>query len=85
MENITSSIPTAEEFYKNKSKELKSDPEDMPGWMIEAAKELAALHVNAALKKATRPYPSSVNKSFVEHTPYAVDSILKSYPKENIK
>lgn len=44
-------VPKAEDFFKEKSKELKSDPNDMPAWMIDHAAELAKLHVKAAVRK----------------------------------
>jgi hypothetical protein len=42
-------IPTAEEFFHNKSKELNSDPEDMPEWMIDAAVSFAKDILDEAL------------------------------------
>ena len=40
-------IPTAMNFFLKKCKELKSDEEDMPEWMIDSAIEFAKLHVEA--------------------------------------
>lgn len=80
MENNIPQIPTAKEFYKKKSKELNSDPEDMPGWMIDAAREFAALHVDAALNNVAQPAGE-----FGYHTMKQMESIANSYPKENIK
>jgi hypothetical protein len=48
----TKTIPTAEEFFHDKSKELNSDHEDMPEWMIEASKEFAKMHVKNALYRS---------------------------------
>lgn len=45
----TKTIPTAKEFFHDKSKELNSDPDDMPGWMIEASVDFARMHVKNAL------------------------------------
>lgn len=77
MENIEV-VPSAEEFFLKKSNELQSDPEDMPDWMIEAAKELAKMHVKAALCAAAF-------SDDLEHSPSNQRIILHSYPEENIK
>lgn len=45
-------LPTSEKFFLKKAKELDSDPDDMPEWMIDAAIEFAKMHVKAALEKA---------------------------------
>jgi len=43
-------MKTAEEFFKNKAKELNSDFSDVPNWIILESIEFAKLHVQAALK-----------------------------------
>lgn len=75
-----SNIPTAEEFFINKSEQLNSDKEDMPQWMINASIEFAKIHVEAALKAASEKGKTSNGTSVV-----VKDSILNSYPLENIK
>jgi hypothetical protein len=44
-------IPTAKEFFLSESKRLNSDPEDMPEWMFESAKQFAKLYLKTALDK----------------------------------
>ena len=81
--------PTSEEFFLSKSKELISDSEDMPKWMIEAAIEFAKLHVEEAVKEITekaKAYPRS-NGEWVSSTATAFidkQSIIDAYPLTNI-
>lgn len=77
-ESVENGIPTAEEFAK-KHHPMKTYPADWK-MMIEFAK----LHVEAALKKAsedahTRDVP------YTDDIEVDKDSILKSYPLDNIK
>lgn len=51
---MSNKIPTAEQFFLQKAKELRSDENDMPRWMIEESKNLIKLHVEAALKAAAK-------------------------------
>jgi hypothetical protein len=87
-------IPTVDEFYLQKAKELHSDPEDMPQWMIEAANEYAILkaklHVEAALKAV---YDGGLDGiTSWDGNPYTgegsdyldQDKLLNAYPLTNI-
>lgn len=89
---------TALDFFNNMSDKLKSDREDMPLWMIEAAKEFAQLHVKAALDEAALKCNVRITESIdlanitphyqIEHGKYVICdkySIINSYPLENIK
>jgi len=71
-------IPTAEEFLK----ECQSNPHK--GWSTRKAMiEFAKLHVEAALKAA---YDNIEYTEVDSSVPYVVEeSILNSYPLENIK
>ncbi|HUU86962.1 MAG TPA: hypothetical protein VMX17_04325 [Candidatus Glassbacteria bacterium] len=60
----TKKIPTAKEFFDNKSKELNSDPEDMPEWMIEASIEFAKMHITRALSEVRT---ESIAQMIVNH------------------
>ncbi len=76
-----SNIPTAEEFSKKYSR-LRSSMaiSDLTSCMIEFAK----FHVEAALKQASKRYLH--DETHTSDSPdFLKDSILNSYPLENIK
>ena len=72
-----SKIPTAEEFLET-DKDWNRTTAQM---MIEFAK----LHVEAALKEAEKETVKHISKTILELNMYNKNSILKSYPLENIK
>jgi hypothetical protein len=85
---MDNNVPTAEDFFLKRSKELHSDPEDMPGWMIEEAKNLAKLHVEAALKSAAkngRIESYRTNAFLPSRKRVESSSILNAYPDTNIR
>lgn len=72
-----STIPTAEEFLKDYENitDHYADQEYY-GWkLIEALQEFAKLHVEAALKEASKEFDSKTYSEFV----------LNAYPLTNIK
>lgn len=80
-------VISAEAFYNSKAEELRSDKEDMPSWMIDAAIEFAKLHVKAALEAAY----SKHELDYVHKDPTGGDakklvkkSIINAYPETNI-
>ena len=75
-----SKIPTAEEFYKQTTGCVMNH-RDIKIAMIEFAK----LHVEAALKEAEKETVKHISKTILELNMYNKNSILKSYPLENIK
>lgn len=79
---MDNNVPTAEDFFLKRSKELHSDPEDMPGWMIEEAKNLAKLHVEAALKTASKKSIMLLDLGENEEGNFVTEK-LKSYNDED--
>jgi len=77
-------IPTAEEFMRTfTTGKTEETPQEYVQDMLIA---FAKLHVEAALKEASvKTYKASIGHGNVYHTESARDSILKSYPIENIK
>lgn len=67
-------IPNAEEVYNDFHFNYKGDNNSI----LEAMKEFARLHVNAALKAASTSSDDIVTRQCVE-------DILNAYPKSNIK
>jgi hypothetical protein len=88
------SIPTAEEFlqnYKNDSDHY-ADQDYSEGRLIKALQEFAKMHVTAALKEASEKatvtpidHEEISEGSFRPIWGVDDDSILNSYPLENIK
>jgi hypothetical protein len=77
MEN--NKIPTAEEFIE---KNIPSTCIVLPEWLIEFAK----LHVEAALKEASKKIYFRDSDGFILNTSEeSKNIILNSYPLENIK
>ena len=70
-------LPTAKEFLET-DKDWNRTTAQM---MIEFAK----LHVEAALKEAEKETVKHISKTILELNMYNKNSILKSYPLENIK
>lgn len=83
-ESISGEIPTAEEFLKG-----NSENEPWTGTQEQAMIEFAKLHVDAALKRASENVkhelvaPWESDEGMVGDIDK--DSILNSYPLENIK
>ena len=73
-----SKIPTAEEFFDSVVGYTHTE-------MCERAIEFAKLHVEAALKEAEKETVKHISKTILELNMYNKNSILKSYPLENIK
>jgi hypothetical protein len=74
-------IPTAEAFFKIKKCRVFSNGE-VKDITISDILEFTKLHVEAALKEATKslPYDDKMNQSLLDSM-----VILNSYPLENIK
>ena len=75
-----SKIPTAEEFLDANTSGI-IDEIKCKELMI----EFARLHVEAALKEAEKETVKHIPKTILELNMYNKNSILKSYPLENIK
>lgn len=82
IKKANSKIPTAEEFFP-----YWQNHEEFRQEAIELGKKFAAIHVEAALKYASETvrqkdgyFREDIGKKFIDK-----ESILKAYPKENIK
>jgi hypothetical protein len=72
-------IPTAEEFwFKNTGQNINQEE-------YSAMIEFAKLHVEAALKEASKKVTVTRDKEFYTLSNVNKNSILKSYPLTNIK
>ena len=77
-ESVGNSLPTAEEFAKN-NHPMKTYPVD---WNVMI--EFAKLHVEAALKAASEDAHTK-DVPYTDDVEVDKDSILRSYPLDNIK
>lgn len=86
-----SDILTAEEFVKEFRKTNPiADAESIEHWMAQHCIEFAKLHVEAALKSASKQAKTKEDIAIFAEGSYKIqvvdkDSILNAYPLENIK
>jgi len=86
-------LPTAKEFFNDRSDELNSNKEDIPQWMIKTSIEFAKLYVEAQREAILKNIKVSnggtwkTNEGYLQSDPAKVnkESILNAYPLTLIK
>lgn len=82
-ESVENGIPTAEEFF---IRVVGENPDEFNGYIKECMIEFAKLHVEAALKAASEEADYITDgQEHITDVWIDKDSILKSYPLDNIK
>lgn len=82
-ESVESGIKTAEEFFISV---VGENPDEFNGYIKECMIEFAKLHVEAALKAASEEADYITDgQEHITDVWIDKDSILKSYPLDNIK
>lgn len=82
-ESVESGIPTAKEFF---IRVVGENPDEFNGYIKECMIEFAKLHVEAALKAASEEADYITDgQEHITDVWIDKDSILKSYPLDNIK
>lgn len=80
-ESVGNSLPTAEEFFTSV---VGENPDEFNGYIKECMIRFAQLHVEAALKAASEDAHTKDVK-YTDDVEVDKDSILRSYPLDNIK